>query len=377
MTRIIFQNGQILTADHMNAVSLPTLDGQDLIGHNQKLPDTYLSDDPTAMKAKFYNFYNRFLVSVNTGLVLNYNGGIVNEVGSVTNSSPGSLIVADNATTYIFISDDGTGVSVRQASSLPSACIALAKVTTLLGSIVSLTDLRFFGAENLPAALPSPVPVGSIIYSLQPSGVPTGYLECNGQAVSRSTYVNLFNTLGTAYGSGDGNSSFNLPNFANRFTLAVGTNPIGSTGGSSTFTLTTDNLPPHSHSITDSGHTHGTTQTPHVHGINDPGHAHSTYDPGHHHHWDYDMCGLDTYVGNYPANGNTNIGETTMHVDTDTRQTGIQIQPASTNISVQSNTIPIGVNVANTGITGTRNTGNGVPVSYTPPFIAARVFIKY
>lgn len=44
--------------------------------------------------------------------------------------------------------------------------------------------------------------------------VPTGYLLCDGSAVSRTTYADLFAAIGTTYGSGDGSTTFNLPNFS-------------------------------------------------------------------------------------------------------------------------------------------------------------------
>lgn len=46
---------------------------------------------------------------------------------------------------------------------------------------------------------------------------PTGFLLCNGQAVSRTRYCNLFNVVGTKYGNGDGTTTFNLPNLVERF----------------------------------------------------------------------------------------------------------------------------------------------------------------
>ena len=53
-------------------------------------------------------------------------------------------------------------------------------------------------------------PTGAV-FALATTTVPTGYLECNGAAVSRSTYATLFSTIGTTWGSGDGSSTFNLP----------------------------------------------------------------------------------------------------------------------------------------------------------------------
>jgi hypothetical protein len=46
--------------------------------------------------------------------------------------------------------------------------------------------------------------------------IPTGYLLCDGSAVSRTTYADLFAAIGTTYGSGDGNSTFNLPSLMDK-----------------------------------------------------------------------------------------------------------------------------------------------------------------
>ncbi|WP_294240878.1 tail fiber protein [uncultured Chryseobacterium sp.] len=60
------------------------------------------------------------------------------------------------------------------------------------------------------------MPPGAIIY-MATSTVPNGYLECNGAAVSRTTYPELFNLIGTTYGSGDGSTTFNLPDLRGEF----------------------------------------------------------------------------------------------------------------------------------------------------------------
>lgn len=59
-------------------------------------------------------------------------------------------------------------------------------------------------------------PVGTII-AVAYTGVPEGYMHCNGAEVNRTTYVNLFNKIGTTYGGGDGSTTFNLPNTVARF----------------------------------------------------------------------------------------------------------------------------------------------------------------
>lgn len=60
---------------------------------------------------------------------------------------------------------------------------------------------------------------------------PTGYLMCDGAAVSRTTYSALFAVLGTAYGTGDGSTTFNVPDFRGRFVLGKATAGTGSTLG--------------------------------------------------------------------------------------------------------------------------------------------------
>ena len=60
------------------------------------------------------------------------------------------------------------------------------------------------------------VPAGSIFW-FGSSTVPTGYLECNGAAVSRTTYSQLFDALGTVFGSGNGSSTFNVPDLRGEF----------------------------------------------------------------------------------------------------------------------------------------------------------------
>jgi microcystin-dependent protein len=56
------------------------------------------------------------------------------------------------------------------------------------------------------------IPIGALL-PYAGTQAPTGYLMCNGSAVSRTTYVALFTVIGTVYGVGDGSTTFNLPNF--------------------------------------------------------------------------------------------------------------------------------------------------------------------
>ena len=87
---------------------------------------------------------------------------------------------------------------------------------------------------------------------------PSGYLICDGSPVSRSTYPDLFAAVGTTYGSGDGSTTFNLPNLSGRVALGAGTGySIGSVGGSETHSLVSSELAEHSHEVP--SHTHDNT----------------------------------------------------------------------------------------------------------------------
>jgi microcystin-dependent protein len=80
--------------------------------------------------------------------------------------------------------------------------------------------------------------------------VPDNFLVCDGSAVSRTTYADLFDVIGTVYGAGDGSTTFNLPDLSGR--VAVGASDhrdLGSTGGSESVVLLESNLPAHSHSL--------------------------------------------------------------------------------------------------------------------------------
>jgi microcystin-dependent protein len=108
------------------------------------------------------------------------------------------------------------------------------------------------GIEGIPTA--TIVPWSS-------SSVPSGFLECNGAAVSRSTYSALFAIVGTTYGAGDGASTFNLPDLQDNVAMGKsGTKALASTGGANTVaasgtvggttanaTLSTAQLASHSH----------------------------------------------------------------------------------------------------------------------------------
>ena len=61
------------------------------------------------------------------------------------------------------------------------------------------------------------LPLGAIIPYTSNGNLPVGYLVCDGAAVSRTMYPDLFDLIGTTYGDGDGSTTFNLPNLVGKF----------------------------------------------------------------------------------------------------------------------------------------------------------------
>ena len=92
------------------------------------------------------------------------------------------------------------------------------------------------------------VPAGAMLQTFT-SAAPAGYLLCDGSAISRTTYANLFAAIGVTYGSGDSITTFNLPDCRDKFILTKGTSyaTLGATGGEANHTLTTSELPSHNH----------------------------------------------------------------------------------------------------------------------------------
>ena len=92
------------------------------------------------------------------------------------------------------------------------------------------TGANLTGIEGIPTAT---------IVPWSTSSVPTGFLECDGSAVSRSTHSALFAAIGTTYGAGDGSSTFNLPDLQDNVAVGKsGTKALASTGGANTVTST-------------------------------------------------------------------------------------------------------------------------------------------
>ena len=148
------------------------------------------------------------------------------------------------------------------------------------------------------------------------ASAPSGYLACDGTAVSRTTYASLFAVVSTTFGTGDGSTTFNLPNYTSR--MPYGTT-IGATGGSADAVVVS--------------HTHTATSV-----VTDPGHAHS----------------LNGVYGppNSGQSGRADVNQSTQNYSTGSAFTGITV--ATTN--------------ATAGVSGTN--------ANLPPYLGINFIIK-
>lgn len=115
------------------------------------------------------------------------------------------------------------------------------------------------------------VPTGSFFYWVgSTNSIPSGYLYCNGAAVSRTTYAALFAVVGVSFGQGDNATTFNLPDTRGYFVRGANDGTGNDPNASSRTAQTTggntgDNI----------GSVQTSTFTAHAHGVTDPGHTHN------------------------------------------------------------------------------------------------------
>ena len=92
------------------------------------------------------------------------------------------------------------------------------------------------------------IPIGTVQHFATETA-PDGWLKADGVAVSRTEYADLFAAIGTTFGEGDGSTTFNVPDLQDKFVLGLGSTyaTIAATGGEVEHTLTTSEMPSHSH----------------------------------------------------------------------------------------------------------------------------------
>jgi len=166
--------------------------------------------------------------SIDTAISLKYAG---TPQGNLAGSFVGQIAVdTSNNIIYICTTAGNIGASVWTPSNLADSTIALT------GDVTGSSSFSNGNVSIATTYATSPVPSG-IISMFGGTSAPTGYLLCDGTAVSRTTYADLYAIIATNFGSGNGSSTFNLPNLQDKFPIGKGsTYSLNNTGGSSTFT---------------------------------------------------------------------------------------------------------------------------------------------
>jgi microcystin-dependent protein len=202
-------------------------------------------------------------------------GGTANVI-TLTNTVP--IAAYANGQEFKFFASFSNSSSVTvavdglSAKNITVAGIALSAGQIIAGTAITIRYSSTLGGFELLAssATPAAITVG-MVQAWPMTTVPTGWLECDGSAISRTTYSALYAVIGTSYGVGDGSTTFNLPNYKDYFLRgysATGTEASSRTDrgdgttGASVGTKQADAFLRHNHtaSVTDPGHTHNVNQ---------------------------------------------------------------------------------------------------------------------
>jgi microcystin-dependent protein len=182
--------------------------------------------------------------------------------------------------------------------------------------------------------------------------IPSGWLLCNGSEVSKNTYNALYSVIGDTYGTPTNSNNFVLPDLRLKFPLGKSnSNSLGSSGGNETITLTTNQLPSHTHT--------GTTGADGVHN-------HTASDSGHTHAYD------DAYFAE--NTGSLNIYGTSAGTDNDNDYIYRSPQPVT---SLGSANISVGNSGSHTHTFTTNSTGSGSSINIMNPYVVINYIIKY
>lgn len=278
-----------------------------------------------------------------------------------TTPATATAVISSGAVTNIIVTDPGTGYVAGNVSVTFSLPPSEFLTTDGRGNLAWSAGAGGGGAIT-----------GSI--TMWPtSSAPSGYLICDGSAIDRSTYNGLFSILGTAFGIGDGSTTFNLPDYTDRFAMGVGSiaTGAGQTGGSANAVVAA-----HTHSATSNSafagnplglHTHSTNLGPHTHNITDPGHSHIMSRT-------LTDINVDARFDAVSLRATTDDAEFTDR-PTEVSTTGISISSATANISINnaSGGVP-------TGKVTTTTTVNSSGASATnlnlPPYLGIYFIIK-
>jgi microcystin-dependent protein len=374
---VTLRTGDIWSDVYANASLKPILDGfPEIPGHGDKVIDSWLSDASGQIKQRVSGYLDRMVLSVASGLSVNYSGCLLRSASAILTIAPGTAFISNVSGNYaVFISKNNL---VEVAVTFPTECVPLAIVTVAAGAITALADARHQGLEEIrPIGIPAQqafFQAGDVKGTFR-STVDPGWALCNGASLAVASYTALFAAIGYNFGGSGGN--FNIPNFIDR--MAIGSGNLysaGSIGGTATKTLTISEMPYHNHPFIDTPHSHSAYEQPHSHSVNDAGHDHGVRDPKHN-HYSILYKGAQLFKeATSPGNGaELSIYGTGTFLGVEPSATGINVLAGSSNLSLGTSQPNVTVNPATTGSTIANQGGNGA-FSLLPPYIGVNYWIK-
>lgn len=230
------------------------------------------------VESEFDRIYNNALTLISplTG-ALDCDGNVLQNVAAGTVSAPGLYFASDANTGLYRSAADTVDIAAGgvRAARFNTAATAVNFLDVTPSATTAAVEVEAAGSDtNVSLVIDGK---GNGVVNLAPAGIilpyggasaPTGWLLCDGTAVSRTTYARLFSILSTTFGAGDGSTTFNVPDLRGRFPLGADNmggssanrvtdaeaDTVGSASGSATALVAhTHDLSNHTHTI---AHTH-------------------------------------------------------------------------------------------------------------------------
>lgn len=286
-----------------------------------------------------------------------------------------------DASSQLDISAGDKGLLIPRLTATQRIGIASPATGLLVYQTTDVTGFYYYTGTawtNLVSGGSGGVPTGTIM-AFAGSTVPAGWVLCNGAAISRTTNSLLYASVGIAYGSGDGSTTFNIPDLrgrtifgldnmggtaASRLTTTGGisaNNTLGANGGNQTLSIAVANLPAHNHTFTGTAAT--TSNNSHSHNYQDAYFAENTNLIG-----NTNTAGGNARFGTSAGTDGDNSFLFRTNTNTHTSNSALASTQISTTITTHNHDVTA---------TGTiSNTGSGTALASLNPGLVLNYIIK-